>query len=75
MSISYLGQLPKEHPLRNKPLGDIRAETHNRESCCWSKIRTQIERLTYNELGHAWVDHYEFRVRDEKALDNLTPSV
>jgi hypothetical protein len=69
-----INELPVSHPLRNMPLGSIRAEFKDDGCCggCWKPVRLLgIQTLTFNELA----DRLEIRTRDEKALDLVTSSV
>lgn len=58
-----LHELPTDHPLRNTPLADIRAECRNIHSQTWRPVMTWvIGRVTYNQLRGPWLDLSEFRV-------------
>lgn len=58
-----LGVLPVDHPLRNVPLVSIGAETRWRHGSQWEAVEFhwKIARLSFNDLGDAWVDNWEWR--------------
>lgn len=59
--------LPSEHPLRNKPLGEIGAECRNCESTVWRSVATwHISKFTFNQLSIAWTHTNEFRAQQER---------
>ena len=55
-----LNLLPVTHPLRNKPLHIIGAETVWKEGKVWKRIEPhwKIAKCTFNELGSAWTDSW-----------------
>jgi hypothetical protein len=58
-----LKSLPSEHPLRNTPLGEIRAEIRNIWQTRWRSIQNwKIAKNTFNELGSVWTECSQWRV-------------
>ncbi len=52
-----LNELPAEHELRNRPLGEIGAEYLAGQPPTWRSIaKFRIARNTFNELGPAWTE-------------------
>ena len=53
-----LGDLHRDHALRNAPLKDIGAEYRWRGAKAWKAVLPsfRIARSTYNDLGSAWTD-------------------
>ena len=58
-----LNNLPKDHPLRNKPLIDIGAEYKRYDSKIWQAVTPPygIANKTYNDLGEVWTENDEWR--------------
>ena len=58
-----LKNLPKEHPLRNKPLIEIGAEYKRYDSKIWQAVTPPygIAKKTYNDLGEVWTNWDEWR--------------
>jgi len=58
-----LNDLPENHPLRNKPLGEINAMYRWKkasEKAQWRTVQVGSPKLvkhTYNELGEAWTKY------------------
>ena len=69
MTWVYLGDLPRPHPSRNRPLAEIGAEQawrHAKEPR-WIKVTSawKIAKSTFNELAHdVWVEHHNWRVHE-----------
>jgi hypothetical protein len=61
-----LEHLPREHPLRNKPLIEIKAWYSNRGGS-WSEVFPSfgIAKKTYNELGDVWINEHSWESRDD----------
>jgi hypothetical protein len=58
-----LKRLPYEHPLRNTPLREIKAECRNILQRRWrSVVDWKIGLLTFNELDPVWLECDEWRV-------------
>jgi hypothetical protein len=58
-----LKELPEEHPLRNTPLGEIRAEIRHILQTRWRSVVTwKISKNTFNELGSHWLVYNQWRV-------------
>ncbi len=52
-----LNELPAEHELRNRPLGEIGAEYLAGHPPTWRSLaKFRIARNTFNELGPAWTE-------------------
>lgn len=51
-----LNFLPQDHPLRNKPLIEIKARYRNVESKVFRDVvpAMKIAKLSYNELANVW---------------------
>lgn len=63
--MTILNDLHRDHPLRNRPLGEIRAECRNRQSTSWRLVESWgIKKATFNQLHPVWTDNNEFRVHD-----------
>ena len=61
-----LHTLPHDHPLRNKPLGEIGAEVNNMHyPGVWHSIFRQLRPLTYNDIALDWSDDYMFRAPEQ----------
>ncbi len=61
-----LGQLPKDHPLRNRPLSEIGARCKNLHTKTWRDCREwKIGAVTYNDLGTAWTETSEFHANEQ----------
>jgi hypothetical protein len=61
--IYNLKALPPEHPLRNTPLREIKAECRNILQRRWlSVVDWKIGLLTFNELPAVWLECDEWRV-------------
>jgi hypothetical protein len=59
-----LADLPRSHPLRTKPLGEVGAECRNKLSKEWRPVaRWRIATCSYDDLGPSWLDTSEFRAR------------
>lgn len=58
-----------EHPYRNTPLGEVRAEVRNILNKGWKHVGNyRIARNTYNELRGTWIECNEWRVQEPKTL-------
>jgi hypothetical protein len=58
-----LKRLPTEHPLRNRPLREIKAECRNILQRRWLSVATlAIGAKTFNELDPIWFECDEWRV-------------
>jgi hypothetical protein len=59
-----LSTLPPDHPLRNLPLGQIKAEVRNVHKEDWRPITPawSIAKNTFNELQGPWPECNEWRV-------------
>ncbi len=63
-----LKALPPDHELRNRPLSEIGAEYRPAtRSYGWQRVGQHfgIARSCFNDLGPAWVDDTEWRVRED----------
>ena len=61
--IINLKELPTEHPLRNTPLGEIKAEIRNIWQTRWrSIVSLKIAKATFNELEPVWTENAQWRV-------------
>lgn len=61
--MTLLHELPADHPLRNTPLGELRADYRNLLTKEWRPISTwKIKANTYNQLGDVWTKLGEFRI-------------
>ena len=61
-----LHTLPVDHPLRNKPLGEIGAEIRHKAFNKWRPIGLwRIGKVNYNTLGTVWLDNNEFRAPEQ----------
>lgn len=61
-----LADLPKEHPLRNLPLGEIGAEVCNKQQKRWRGVKDwKIGKNVYNDLNAGWRLANEFRCEVE----------
>jgi hypothetical protein len=59
--------IPHDHPLRNKPLAKIGAQTRWKKTKAdtgWKTIKHhwRISSCHYNDLGPAWITHSDWRV-------------
>lgn len=60
--VIILNDLPRQHPLRNRPLGEIKAECRNRQSKALVNMQAwNISKATFNQLATVWTDNNEFR--------------
>lgn len=61
-----LADLPADHPLRNAPLGQIRAEYRNLKNARWSEIKPSfgVAKSTFNSLAPFWRELNEWRCRE-----------
>jgi hypothetical protein len=58
-----LKKLPAEHPLRNTPLGEIKAEIRNIWQTRWQSIVDwKIAKATFNELEPVWTEYAQWRI-------------
>lgn len=58
-----LAALPRDHFLRNTPLGLIGAHMRNRKMKSFKSVGTwKIRRYTYNQLGQVWHDNNVFGI-------------
>jgi hypothetical protein len=58
-----LKRLPYEHPLRNMPLREIKAERRNILQRHWQSVASlEIGAKTFNELGLVWLECDDWRV-------------
>lgn len=65
-----LKTLPTDHPLRNQPLGILKAQTRNHMMKRWVEVSTiKIGRATFNELASCWTDFGDFRVPSEQLTE------
>jgi len=63
-----LHALPKGHPLRNKPLGEIGANGRHVAHQGWKPMKKWvIGTATFNELGNVWTQYYEFMATNPTA--------
>lgn len=58
-----LADLPKEHPLRNLPLLEIKAQFKQKILKNWKDVtpNMNISKNCYNDLGTVWTDYDEWR--------------
>lgn len=57
-----IDEYPEDHPIRNTPLAELRAEARHRQLQSWKPIsHWKIGQSTFNQLGKVWTDHYVFR--------------
>jgi hypothetical protein len=64
VAIIYLKDLSEDHPLRNLPLGQIKAEIRNIWQTKWRSVSNwRVARATYNELGPVWIECSQWRVQ------------
>lgn len=63
VSFATLEKLPTDHPLRNAPLADIKAQNRWKNGGPWKTVGPNwaIARCTFNDLGPAWTDHATWR--------------
>ena len=60
-----LKQLPYEHPLRNLPLREIKAERRNILERRWrSVVAREIGAKTFNQLDPVWLECDEWSVNE-----------
>jgi len=62
-SFTLLHKLPKDHPLRNRKLGEGAFYRFPHEETKWMKVNSKfaIADKTYNELGTTWqYNHFTF---------------
>ena len=65
--MTLLHTLPPDHPLRNTPLGEIRAEVRNLQSDKWRKVLLmRISQFDFNHLRGGWLSANEFRAPEPK---------
>jgi hypothetical protein len=58
-----LKKLPAEHPLRNTPLGEIKAKIRNIWQTKWrSIVNWKIAKATFNELEPVWTEYAQWRI-------------
>jgi hypothetical protein len=58
-----LKELPEKHPLRNMPLGEIKAEIRHILQTRWRSVAAwKIAKNTFNELDPAWMECAQWRV-------------
>lgn len=65
--MTILNHLPSEHPLRNRPLGEIHSKICMKSTTQW--IRAEhfgIDKATFNQLPKVWTDNNEFRAHDSE---------
>lgn len=66
--VIILNDLEKDHPLRNTPLGELKAEYRWKgasETATWRSVIVGAPKLvnfTYNQLGSTWADFDYWRV-------------
>lgn len=67
MKYINLKELPKEHPLRDRLLGEIKAEYQLVDSKMWCEVRPSfnIAKKTFNQLSPVWTTWDQWRVSDE----------
>ena len=67
--LTLLADLPIDHPLRNRPLGELNAEYRWKHAPgAWRTVNVGAPKLvghTYNELGNSWTDFDDWRVNNE----------
>lgn len=62
-----LNSLPRSHPLRERPLGEIHTEIRTKQMAVWIAIEYfGIEKATFNQLPKVWTDNNEFRAHDSE---------
>ena len=66
-----LNKLPEDHPLRNKPLIELKAEYQSKDSALWYEVRPafKIANRSFNQLASAWVQYDIWRVNVEDEWD------
>lgn len=58
----WLADLPKIHPLRNRPLGEIGAQVKSMTGDSFRSVETwKISPKCYNELDVVWTGYIAFR--------------
>lgn len=65
--VVILNDLEKDHPLRNTPLGELKAEYQWKGSITdtWRSVivgSPKLVNFTYNQLGTTWTDYDYWRV-------------
>ena len=66
-----LGDLPHEHPLRNMPLADIKAQYQiTTKGQMWHEVKPAfgIARMTYNQLGAVWVHNHVWKAEEPEPI-------
>ncbi len=61
-----LSELPRDHPLRNTPLAQLKAEyqwCNTKTPNDWHRVTKSftIAKSTYNELAASWTESYRWR--------------
>lgn len=60
--VVMLGELPVDHQLRKRTLGEVKADCRNKKGKEWKNVaRWVIAASSYNDLGSSWTDTSEFR--------------
>jgi hypothetical protein len=58
-----LKKLPEDHPLRNTPLGEIKAEMRNIWQTRWQPVASwRVATATFNELDSVWTECAQWRI-------------
>ena len=59
-----LNELPKEHELRNTPLGLLKVKYLPKGAVVWREVYSSfgIAKVTYNQLSEVWTKHDRFAI-------------
>jgi hypothetical protein len=62
--------LDVDDPLRNTPLGELKAEMRNIHGKHWRRVKGWvISQYTFNQLGKPWTNLNEWRIEDDKSAE------
>lgn len=66
MKLLTLSELPTDHPLRNRPLGEIGAQVRYIHQTEWQSVEEwNIRTKSYNQLGAIGKNWHEFRAIEQ----------
>lgn len=66
-AVKILNTLPADHPLRNKPMGEIHTEIRTEKMVVWMSVKCLgIEKATFNQLPNVWTNNSQFRAHDSE---------